>query len=379
MNHNILLLLVLMWIPNFAHSQTFVDSVDIYGREVFMPASQYKWDWGQATMLNAMVHLYNEKPLPQKQPYFDYIKTAIDTTFKTANGMHPNALASGHGLAFLAKVTGDATYIDKANRIYADYLTTPRAKNGGISHRTETVELWDDTIYMLSMYFLEMYRLTGDEKYLIEFSNQYFFHKEKLRNKKWGLWIHGYDDDTTDYDDHCCQKGWAKHTAQRTSTEFWGRGNGWIVMAIADVLNTAPKGSIYYKKFVSELQEITHELPKLQDKETGLWSQLPIYNDSARNFLESSCTAMFGYGIAIGLRHNVLDNKTFRTVVEKAYSGIRHAAIRRDGKYLIPIKVCEGTCIGNRDYYFNRRTKEGVNYAIGAYILFGLEYEKLGF
>jgi len=41
------------------------------------------------------------------------------------------------------------------------------------------------------------------------------------------------------------------------------------------------------------------------------------------------------------------------------------------------VKVYEGTCIGDKAYYFGRKTKEGVNYAIGSYIMFYLEYEKL--
>ncbi|NEW85388.1 MAG: hypothetical protein GZ094_23920, partial [Mariniphaga sp.] len=359
------------------NAQTWADSVDVYGREICLPASQYKWDWAPATMLNAMVHLYNTKSESQKQIYLDYVKTAIDKTYDDANGLHPNAVASGHGLAFLAKITGDKKYIEKANKIYADYLTIPRTKDGGVSHRTETVELWDDTLYMLSMYLLEMYRYTGDEKYVKELLNQFLIHKEKLADKKWGLWVHGYDDDNEDYNDHCCKLGWAQVTPQRTSTEFWGRGNGWIVMTIADALKVVPANSNYFRIFAKELREITKELPKLQDKKTGLWYQLPIYSDSTANFLESSCTAMFSYGITIGIELKVLDQKTFLPVIEKSYSGLKNYATRKDGKYLIPTKVCEGTCIGDRVYYFGRNVKEGFSYAVGAYIMFGLEYEKM--
>ena len=90
----------------------------------------------------------------------------MDATYNVANGKHPNAVASAHGMAFLARLTGDKKYLDKSNEIYADYLKIPRAANGGVSHRAETNELWDDTVYMLSMYLLEMYRLTNDEKYI---------------------------------------------------------------------------------------------------------------------------------------------------------------------------------------------------------------------
>ena len=367
-------LFLISWHVN---AQTRIDSLDVYGREVFMPSTSYKWDWGQATMMNSMVHLYNSKPEAEKKIYLDYIRTAMDLTLNDANGMHPNAVASGHGMAFLAKITGDPRYIEKANKIYADYLTTPRTKAGGVSHRTETVEMWDDTIYMISMFFLEMYRYTGDEKYLREFRKQYFIHKEKLTDKKWGLWVHGYDDDNDDYKDRCCQFGWAQMTPQRKSIEFWGRGNGWVVMALADALNTVPSGSAYFKTFAKELREITKKLPELQDQKTGMWFQLPIYPNNPANFVESSCTAMFAYGITIGLEKKVLKQKTFLPVIEKAYAGLQKNATKSDGKYLIPTKVCEGTCIGDRAYYFERKTKEGVNYAIGSYILFFLEYEKL--
>jgi unsaturated rhamnogalacturonyl hydrolase len=50
----------------------------------------------------------------------------MDLTMNVANGKHPNAVASGHGMAFLARVTGDPKYADMANKIYADYLKTPR-------------------------------------------------------------------------------------------------------------------------------------------------------------------------------------------------------------------------------------------------------------
>ena len=64
-------------------------------------------------------------------------------------------------------------------------------------------------------------------------------------------------------------------------------------------------------------------------------------------------------------------------VVEKAYTGLKNYACKVEGKYMIPTKVCEGTCIGDRVYYFGRKTKDGVNYAIGSYIMLAIEYENL--
>ena len=48
------------------YTQTWVDSVEMHGREVYMSADKYKWDWGQATFLNSLIHLYNSKPVSEK-------------------------------------------------------------------------------------------------------------------------------------------------------------------------------------------------------------------------------------------------------------------------------------------------------------------------
>lgn len=358
-------------------SQNWVDSVDAYGRDVYMPAGKYKWDWGQATFLNSLIHLYNYKSPTEKEKYLNYIKTAMDTAYAVANGKHPNAVASGIGMAFLARITGEDKYRSKAMDIYNDYLKTPRAPNGGVSHRVETVELWDDTIYMISMFLLEMYKLTGDEKYLTDFAEQVKAHSEKLADKKWGLWYHGWDADNINYDDKCSMVGWPDSITRR-SGQFWGRGNGWITMALADALNTVPKKSKYWKPLELEFRNILKNLPKLQNKETGHWYQLPIFPVDPSNFQESSCTAMFSYAITMGLEMKILDEKIYRPLVDCSYKGLQQYSLNKtDGPYLIPAQVCGGTCIGDKNYYLNRKKTEGTGFGLGSFIMFGLEYNKL--
>ena len=358
-------------------AQTWIDSIDRYGREVYMPADKYKWDWGQATFLNSLIHLYNEKKGVEKGKYLTYIKTAMDATYAVANGKHPNAVASGHGMAFLARVTKEEKYRQKALEIYADYLKTPRAANVGVSHRTETVELWDDTVYMLSMFLLEMYRLTGDEKYIDDFAAQVKAHSDELVDKKTGLWVHGWDADNDDYDDKCSIVGWPDKVT-RKSSEIWGRANGWITMALADALSTIPKTSKHRKYLEKEFKNILKSLPNLQNKTTGHWYQLLIYPNDAGNFQESSCTAMFAYAMTKGIKMKILDKKTYQPIVDLAYKGLkRHSIEIVDSQYLTPSQVCGGTCIGGKDYYYKRKITTGTGFGIGAFIFLGLEYERL--
>lgn len=377
---NLISLIIFLWnITVIYASNNWIDSISCYGREILMPASKYKWDWGQATMLNAIVHQYRDSIYTEKDIYLNYIKNSIDNVLIDVNGQHPNAVASGHGVAFLASLNDEYRNIYKpfADKIFSDYLLSPRTSNGGVSHRTESVELWDDTIYMFSMYFFEMYRLTGDKLYLDHFFHQYKVHKEALVDKNTNLWVHGWDADNIDYQDRCSMKEWWKLTPERKSKEFWGRGNGWIFMALADALITYPKNSFEWKYFSNELINMAKILPELQDEETGLWYQLPIRKNEKGNFLESSCSAMFGYALAVGVKEGVLSKEIYFPIIKKVYYGLRKYATVSDGKYLAPSKVCLGTCIGDKEYYYKRPVGIGVNYAVGAYIMFGLVYETL--
>lgn len=357
-------------------AQSWVDSVDRHGREVFMPADKYKWDWGQATFLNSLIHLYNTKPAAEKQVYLSYIKTAMDATYAVANGKHPNAVASAHGMAFLARVTGEKKYLDKSNQIYAEYLQVPRAPNGGVSHRAETVELWDDTVYMLNMFLLEMYRLTGDEKYIADFVAQFNAHNEKLTDEKSGLWVHGWDADNEDYNDGCSIMGWPDKTT-RKSSQIWARGNGWVGMALADALETVTRSSKFWKPLEKAFIHYVTVVAPLQNPETGHWYQLVTLPENPENFEESSCTAMFAYTITKGLQLKILDKKKYGTRADKAYAGLRSLSLKNGGNaYLIPSRVSGGTCVGDEHYYLTRKITEGTGFGYGSFIMFGLAYEQ---
>jgi unsaturated rhamnogalacturonyl hydrolase len=321
--------------------------------------------------------LYQSKQTEaQKKVYLDYVRTAMDATYAVANGKHPNAVASAHGMAFLARITGDKKYLDKAQEIYADYLKIPRAKNGGVSHRAETIELWDDTVYMLNMFLLEMYRLTKDEKYIADFLEQFKAHDEKLIDPVSGLWVHGYDDDAIDYNDGCSIMGWPNKTT-RKSSEIWARGNGWVGMALSDALNTVPRSSKYWKPMQKAFVHYVQSIAPLQDAASGHWFQLVTLPNEPRNFLESSCTAMFAYTITMGLKMKILDKKQYGPMVEKSYQGLRGMSLKSGGaNYLIPARVSGGTCVGDENYYLTRKITEGTGFGYGSFILFGTAYEQ---
>ncbi|MEZ4979886.1 MAG: glycoside hydrolase family 88 protein, partial [Chitinophagales bacterium] len=161
-------------------AQTWVDSLSSFAHEKYLPAQKFKWTWVNAPLLRATVLQYEFSNGDAKNYYLSYIQKAMDNKAIRASGTRPNTVAPAHGFAFLAKVLGQDKYAKLAAKIYADYLKIPRTSVGGITHLARTPELWDDTMYMIGVFLLEMYRYSGDEIYLDELMQQFQIHREKL-------------------------------------------------------------------------------------------------------------------------------------------------------------------------------------------------------
>jgi unsaturated rhamnogalacturonyl hydrolase len=351
------------------------DRMTAYATGEFMPADKYVWDWAQATMLRAVADRY-ELGI-DRENMLNYVRRAMDVTMDRAEGIHPNAVASGFGMAFLARVTGEEAYTRKAFRIYDDYRKIIKSSNGGVSHRDNVVELWDDTVYMISLFLLEMYRLTGDEQHLREVAFQLAAHAEKLEDPVTGLWYHGWDNDSEPFDDGCSMTGWADNPERRGS-QFWGRGNGWVVMTLANTLHLMPRTMSERATLEAMFVKFARTLASLQDAATGHWYQLPLYPGEAGNFIESSCTAMFAYGITVGMADGLLPAETFRPVVDSAFRGIEKNSLKTVDDSLVTLtNVCAGTCVGDKSYYFRREVVEGTPFALGGAIMFHDRYRQL--
>ena len=349
--------------------------MDNYARKTFLPPSKYLWLWTDAALLNTMVKQYDLSTSSQKQIYLTYIEKAMKTSSVVANGHTPNDVASGLGLAFLYRVTKNEKYKRKAEKIYADYQKIRRTKKGGVSHIALFTELWDDTIFMVGEFLLEMYKATDDRKYLDELVKQIRLHREKLQDKDWGLWYHGWDGDYKNHVTMFSQRFWPDKSTGK-SAEMWGRGNGWIVVTLSDVLEVLPKSDPYWNELAGYLKEMVAHLPELQDEKSGHWNQLPVRKLDPDNFIESSCTAMFGYGTGTALRLGIVKDASFSKSIALAYKGLReHSIVAGGKKYLTTANVCTATCIGNKEYYFKRKVQKGKPYAIGMFIQFGLRYE----
>lgn len=371
-----LLMVVLLATTSNLFATTWVDSLDTYAREKYLPGNKYFWSWQNAALLHSMVKRYETGNAAEKAIYLNYVESAMKKTYGRANGKTPNAVASGLGMAFLYKLTQDEKYLKKCLKIYNDYLKIRRTDEGAVSHLRLFTELWDDTVFMIGQYLLGMYEATGDRAYLEEFLKQYRLHRDKLKDSDTNLWVHGWDANDRGHCTFCSQDGWADKETRR-SHEYWGRGNGWIVVTLSNALSILPADDQVYPELAADLKNMLETLTPMQDTATGHWYQLPMRPNDDGNYIESSCTAMFGFGISKALQLGIVEGKAYEQAITRAYQGLRAHSIKvlEDG-YVTTQNVCKGTCIGDKNYYYKRSTLPGRSYAIGMFIQFGELYER---
>ena len=142
-----------------------------------------------------------------------------------------------------------------------------------------------------------------------------------------------------------------------TSPVLWSRAIGWYIAGVVDVLEYLPKDHPDRASVVEVLRHIANGLRRFQDPTTGLWYQvidvgkgpLPASGGYAGeadrpaqpNWLETSASALFAYGLAKGVRLGVLPSR-YRAVADKAWRGVKSRVdVAADGSVTI-----HGTVVG---------------------------------
>ncbi len=329
-----------------------------------VPPDRFVYNWRDAVLMKAFIDIYRTDSL-QRERVADYVSSAMTRLAPSAHGRHPNAIAAACGLAFLKEAGRNTPETDAAlERVWQQYKAIVRSADGGCSHRLPRIELWDDTLYMLDIFLLQFYRATGDLAYVEELADQVLVHAGHLRDTRTGLWYHGWTESSEIVDDGCCQKAWNANPQHRNS-EFWGRGNGWVAMTLVDLLEVLPENHTNYQKIRRMYLKMMRTLRRLQDSRTGLWYQLPAHPSDDGNYLETSCSAMFAYAFEKGTKLGILPACYHKRAV-KTLQGLDETVRPGD----IELKgVCEGTCIGDKSYYYSRRCGGGQTYATGSYIM----------
>jgi unsaturated rhamnogalacturonyl hydrolase len=258
--------------------------------------------------------------------------------------------AMGGSVIEVTKFDLQQRYKDYINQA-ADHILNKQArlKDGTLVRSfPDKWTLWADDLYMSISFLSRMGEYTGNGKYFDDAIKQVIYFNKYLFNENSGLMYHCWQSDIN-----------------KNGVAFWGRANGWMLLAQVDLLDRLPKNYDQRDTLIALLNRQIIGISHYQGSE-GLWHQLLDKEDS---YLETSCSAMFTYAIARAINKGYIDSR-YASIAQQGWNGIL-SKIRKDGKIE---GICEGTGVGNDlVFYYHRPTPLNDIHGIGAVLLAGAE------
>lgn len=212
---------------------------------------------------------------------------------------------------------------------------------------------WCDALFMAPPVWARMYAATNDGKYL-NYLDKHWAETQSL---------------LYDSQEHLFARDATFLTKRDTQGQkiFWSRGNGWVMGGIVRALEYMPKNDPRRARYVQLLREMAERIRTLQDPKDGLWHSSLL--DAADYPLpEISGSALFTYAMAWGVNEGILDRKTYRPVIARAWKGML-GHIYADGR----LGCIQQT--GAAPAYY--RPTASYDYGVGAFLLAGSEVARM--
>jgi rhamnogalacturonyl hydrolase YesR len=211
---------------------------------------------------------------------------------------------------------------------------------------------WCDALFMAPPVWSGMYAATGDRKYIDYLDEEWAKTSDRLYDPK----EHLYFRDST----------YLTKTEPNGKKMFWSRGNGWVMGGIVRTLRYLPKDDPARAKYIAQLKEMAARVAEIQGPD-GLW-KAGLLDPGDYDLPEISGSAFFTYALAAGVNEGILNRKTYRPVIERAWAGMLHH-IYADGR----LGCIQQTGADPEPF----KASASYNYGVGAFLLAGSEIRKM--
>lgn len=221
--------------------------------------------------------------------------------------------------------------------------------------KAETLDRWSwcDALFMAPPVYAKLYALTGEKKYIEFMDREYRATTEYLFDKE----------DRLFYRD---RRYFGKKEANGQKV-FWGRGNGWVLGGLCEILQALPRKDNYRTYYEQLFITLATRVAELQSAD-GYW-HASLLDPASYPSPETSATGFIVYALAYGVNEGLLDKTTFLPIVEKGWKAML-AAVDAEGKlgYVQPI--------GADPRKVTRAMTEV--YGVGAFLLAGCQIYRMG-
>ncbi len=343
-------------------------------------APKPKWEYTPTLMARAFLELYARTG---DTTYLNHVQRFADLfigedgsilTYKQSL-YNMDRIQGGNFLIMLNAINPQPQYTTAIETLRDQLRDQPRTSEGGFWHKQiYPHQMWLDGLFTGTTFYARYAAWKPEPEAWEDIVNQ-FLVVDQHTLKANGLNHHGWDESK--------QMGWSD-SITGCSPETWGRAEGWYVMALCDVLELMPADQPSRPALEAILNRVMSALLAVQDPETHLWYQVPDRAGEESNYLESTCSAMYCFAMAKGVRLGILPEKYKKEAIQ-VMDGLKTYKLRtnEDGTLSL-IDCCAVAGLGGnpyRDgtysYYVNERIREDDPKGVAPLILAAIELSKL--
>jgi len=211
---------------------------------------------------------------------------------------------------------------------------------------------WCDALFMSPPVWVRLAQATGEQKY-----NDYMSHMW------WDVTDFLFDKDENLY---YRDKSFFEKRTSHGKKIFWGRGNGWVMGGLVQILERLPKDNADYDKYVELYKKMSIKIASLQ-KPDGLWPPSLLDSEEFPQ-KETSGSGFYTFALAWGINNHLLDEATYLPIVHKGWQALTDA-VQPDGKLTYVQKI------GSKPDLV--KESDNQEYGSGAFLMAGTEMIKL--
>lgn len=271
--------------------------------------------WRNGVLYNGM---FDWAELSGDKKYFKYLKTIFEKEYWQLGNRMYNADDICVGQAYLDMYVkyGQKDMLIPTQARAEWVISHQPDKNIDITKGKSDRWWWCDALYMAPPVYSRLYAITGNKVFMQFADKEFKATYEHLYDKEERLF---YRD--------------AKYFDMKEANGrkvFWGRGNGWIMGGLVELLKTLPENDKKYRPFYVKLFcEMSERIAELQC-EDGFW-RASMLDAQTYTDPETSGTGLMVYALAYGINQGYLSKDKFLPAVTKGWQALV-ASVDTEGK-----------------------------------------------
>jgi rhamnogalacturonyl hydrolase YesR len=293
-------------LPSRSEVLSVVSKVNSYWIQQNPNAGNLTKNWSGAVYMIGGMHAYDAT---LNSNYLNYVKSWADFHQYTLYGGDSTRDADDHAAGEvyirLYELLSDSAKLSHINKSVYAMVTSTRSDDWW----------WCDALHMAMPAFAKLGQIYNNPAYASRMYDFYNYTKRLISSR--GLY-------------NATDKLWWRDDRYIGTNTFWSRGNAWVFVAHAKVLEILPTNDPHYLEYLGTFQDMAARLLTLQQSD-GFWRS-DLKNPTRFSNPETSGTSGFTYGLAWGIRAGVLDDATYRPAVAKAWNGMVSTAVQSTGK-----------------------------------------------